>query len=154
MQVQKHLCIFRSINASSEILMQAQKTFMQVRLKTFMHVQKTFMQVQLKTFMHVQKTFMQVQKTFMQLRLKTFMQVRLETFMHVQKTFMQVRLNVVINLPANHMSFSWCSTWPCTRVVGFSPEALDECMRADCLSIQCCSVFSDQMLEGVSSAFA
>ena len=35
--------------------MQVQKTFMQVRLKTFMHVQKTFMQVRLKTFMHLQK---------------------------------------------------------------------------------------------------
>ena len=34
--------------------MQVQKTFMQVRLKTFMHVQKTFMQVRLKTFVHVQ----------------------------------------------------------------------------------------------------
>ena len=38
MQVQKHVCIFRNINASSETLMQVQKTFMQVRLKTFMHV--------------------------------------------------------------------------------------------------------------------
>ena len=46
-----------------------------------MQVQKTFMKVRLKTFMHVQKKFMQVQKTFMQLRLKTFMQVRLETLM-------------------------------------------------------------------------
>ena len=36
-----------------------------------MQVQKTFMKVRLKTFMHVQKT-----KTFMQLRLKTFMQVK------------------------------------------------------------------------------
>ena len=35
--------------------MQVQKTFMKVRLKTFMHVQKTFMQVQ-KTFMQAQKT--------------------------------------------------------------------------------------------------
>ena len=60
--------------------MQILKTFMKVRLKTFIHVQKTFMQVRLKTFLPVQKTFMQVQKTFMQLRLKTFMQVRLETF--------------------------------------------------------------------------
>ena len=41
--------------------MQVQKTFIQVRLKTFMQVQKTFMQAQ--------KTFMQVQKTFMQVRL-------------------------------------------------------------------------------------
>ena len=54
MQAQKHYCKFRNINASSETLMQVQKTFMQVRLKTFMHVQKTFMQVRLKTFMHVQ----------------------------------------------------------------------------------------------------
>ena len=46
MQVQKHLCIFRNINASSEILIQVQKTFMKVRLKTLMQVQKTLMQVQ------------------------------------------------------------------------------------------------------------
>ena len=75
MQVQKHLCIFRNINTSSEILMQVQKTFMKVRLKTFM-------QVRLETLMQVQKTLMQVQKTFMQVPLKTCM--------HVQKTFMQV----------------------------------------------------------------
>ena len=36
--------------------MQVQKTFMQVRLKTFMHVRKTFKQVRLKTLMQVQKT--------------------------------------------------------------------------------------------------
>ena len=61
--------------------MQVQKTFAQVRLKTFMRVDlrlKTFMQVQKHYFYAIERLTknMQVRKTFMQIRLKTFMQVQ------------------------------------------------------------------------------
>ena len=40
MQVQKHLCIFRNINASSGILMQVQKHLINASSETLLQVQK------------------------------------------------------------------------------------------------------------------